>query len=89
MISFINGFINGSLPIRGPSKMHIIHEYESFSSSCKISFKHGDDFLIDSFMLGIADWVFARVSLFTVFIETKGARSDIEVWRDLRDEAVA
>ena len=69
--------------------MHIVHEYKSVSSTSEVLLENGNDFLVDCFVLGITDGVFAVICSFAVFVETECPWRDVRYGRQLGEETVA
>ena len=69
--------------------MHIVEEKETIAGRRNVVVENGEDFLVDRFMLGIADRIFPIIVLFAVIVETKRAGIEVQSRWDLREETLA
>ena len=78
MVSFTDGFVHRGYPVRRPPQMHVVEKDKAVAGGSEVPFKHGNDFFVGCFMLGISDGVFAIVDLFTVLVKTECEWSDVK-----------
>lgn len=69
--------------------MHIVEKDKAVAGGCEVPFKHGNDFFVGCFVLGVSDGVFAVVDFFTVLVETEREGGDVKRRGDLREKTIA